>query len=66
MKHLESLIILGRRAGGGNLINALNEHILEAVDKGPIHDMRETYMPRVLIEKEVMKLENRQRKIENE
>ena len=49
---------MGRKSGG-NALNAINEYILETVDKGPIHEMRETYMPRALIEKEIMKLENR-------
>ena len=59
------MVNIGRKAGG-NSIQAFQELIMDAVDKGPIHEFRETYMPRVLIEKEVMKLENRQRKIESE
>ena len=39
---------------------------MDAVDKGPIHEMRSQYMPKILIESAHMKTENKIRKIDQD
>ena len=45
---------------------AITEKIIHAVDTGPVHEIRETYLIASKFENEKMKLETRQRKLEND
>lgn len=48
---------------GMGVIKMLSMQIQDDVDKGPVQQIRDQYALRGAVEKEVMKLENRQNKI---
>lgn len=53
LNYLAELIKMGR---GGRLIEQIEDRMKDAIDKGPIADIREQYALRASVEKDVMKL----------
>lgn len=49
---LEELIQMGR---GGRLVEQISDRVKEAVDKGPIAEIREQYAIKAQVEKDIMK-----------
>lgn len=60
---LGELVRMGR---GGRLLGQLEDHIKEAVDKGPLAELRDLYAPRAQVEKDIMKVQNSLRKLQDE
>lgn len=58
------LVNLGRI--GGNIMDHISVHVKGELEKGPIQDMREQYAPRAYVDKEIMKIQNTQRKLADE
>lgn len=44
----------------------ISVHVRGELEKGPIQEIREQYAPRAYVEKEIMKMQNTQRKIMDE
>ena len=49
---LEELVQMGR---GGRLVEQICDRVKEAVDKGPITEIREQYAIKAQVEKDIMK-----------
>ena len=61
---MEDLLKIQRATG--DIVKHIADFAVESVDKGPIHEMRSQYMPKILIEAAFMKSENKIRKIESD
>ena len=60
---LGELIQMGR---GGRLVDQISDRVKEAVDKGPIAEIREQYAIKAQVEKDIMKQQNSLRKLQEE
>jgi len=47
-------------------LDLITENVRESIEKGPIADIREQYTPRAFLEKEILKVQNAQRKLAEE
>ena len=63
LEYLQDLVKMGR---GGRIVDQICDIVKEAVDKGPITEIREQYAPRAQVEKDIMKVQNQQRKLQDE
>mmetsp|Transcript_11642 Transcript_11642/g.14726 ORF Transcript_11642/g.14726 Transcript_11642/m.14726 type:complete len:102 (+) Transcript_11642:386-691(+) len=61
---IQEIVNLGRV--GGKIMDHISIHVQGVVDKGPIAEIREQYAPRAYVEKEVMKVQNSQRRLADE
>lgn len=61
---LDDLLKIQRATG--DIVKHITDFAVDAVDKGPIHDMRSQYMPKILIESAHMKTENKLRKVDQD
>ena len=64
LTELDDLLKIQRATG--DIVKHITDFAVDAVDKGPIHEMRSQYMPKILIEASAMKTENKLKKLDSD
>ena len=64
LTELDDLLKIQRATG--DIVKHITDFAVDAVDKGPIHEMRSQYMPKILIEAAHMKTENKINKLNSD